>query len=282
MRNMYKRLLTFSIGCTALVMFVVYGSKYQFIFNAIVLLASILGAIELRDFFNTAHGWKRPSVVTSAILGSACPLTAMLYIWRTIPEYFPLLLPSLVIIATIVPYVLVRKESDITSVMYNVTGRLFMILYPGFFSMYITLLGTLGNTRIILATYLLCIYLNDGAAYLTGRLFGNKKTSPIRVSPSKTIAGFLGGLFATCVVITSSAYIYPTVFSDASMLTTIFFALLIGIAAIVGDLFASALKRSAGIKQSGTVIPGRGGMLDSMDSIIFAAPVFYYAFIFLL
>ncbi|MDR0495298.1 MAG: phosphatidate cytidylyltransferase, partial [Treponema sp.] len=92
------------------------------------------------------------------------------------------------------------------------------------------------------------------------------------------IAGFIGGIFASVVVGTGAALIFPEIFVSGSPIAGSLLGLLTGLAAAFGDLGESAIKRSSGIKDSGTIIPGRGGVLDSIDSVIFAAPVFYIAF----
>jgi phosphatidate cytidylyltransferase len=100
----------------------------------------------------------------------------------------------------------------------------------------------------------------------------------IAASPNKSIAGFIGGFAASILISLGAALVFPGVFQSAKMPVipaALILGLGTGLAAALGDLTESVLKRSAGIKDSGTLIPGRGGVLDSIDSIALAAPVFY-------
>jgi phosphatidate cytidylyltransferase len=115
------------------------------------------------------------------------------------------------------------------------------------------------------------IAISDSAQYFVGRALGRTKLAP-RVSPSKTIEGALGGLF---VVAAFGASTSGYVFTGFSPLSGAGLALALALAGIVGDLFESLLKRSAGVKDSSSLIPGHGGVLDRIDSHLFAAPAFY-------
>ena len=119
---------------------------------------------------------------------------------------------------------------------------------------------------------LVIIWVNDSGAYITGRSFGRHKLSPV-ISPNKTIEGAVGGL-VTGVVAAFIMNGYMGLGFGPFMLTLL--ALLMGLVAIGGDLVESAIKRCVGVKDSGTIIPGHGGMLDRVDSIIFTIPLLYF------
>jgi phosphatidate cytidylyltransferase len=123
----------------------------------------------------------------------------------------------------------------------------------------------------------------DTGAYFTGRLLGRHKMIP-RLSPNKTWEGLAGGVLLSLV--TSSLFHFLTGGQLGHVPLNLGHALLLGVllslAGTVGDLFESMLKRSAGLKDSGTLIPGMGGALDVLDSLIFGAPVLYaYVVLFL-
>ena len=118
---------------------------------------------------------------------------------------------------------------------------------------------------------LLIIFAGDTGAFYTGTYLGRHKLCPW-VSPKKTIEGSLGGLVANVAV----ALIYKALLLPSlATVPCILFALLIGAAGQVGDLFASEFKRSAGVKDSGTLLPGHGGFLDRLDALLFASPLAY-------
>ena len=115
------------------------------------------------------------------------------------------------------------------------------------------------------------VWATDTGAYLIGRRFGKHLLAP-QVSPKKTVEGALGGLLLNIIV----AVIFWRFAGGASIFTYLVLGGIIGIGAQIGDLFQSALKRTAGIKDSGAIIPGHGGILDRFDSLIFALPLVYY------
>jgi phosphatidate cytidylyltransferase len=118
---------------------------------------------------------------------------------------------------------------------------------------------------------MLTVIVSDTAQYYTGRLMGRRLLAPT-ISPKKTIEGAIGGVvFGTAVFAAVGAWWLPVVPPIARV------ALGLGIVAvgITGDLFESMLKRGAGVKESSTIIPGHGGVLDRIDALLFAAPFFY-------
>jgi phosphatidate cytidylyltransferase len=118
---------------------------------------------------------------------------------------------------------------------------------------------------------LVMIAVSDSGQYYCGRAFGRRKLAPA-VSPAKTVEGAVGGVVVAAVV---GAVTGPWALPELSPLVAAVLTLALVLAGIVGDLFESLLKRSAGVKDSSQLIPGHGGILDRIDSHLFAAPVFY-------
>lgn len=114
------------------------------------------------------------------------------------------------------------------------------------------------------------IWVNDTFAYLTGKLFGRTPLWP-SISPKKTIEGLAGGLIMAAI----AGFIWAQYFPRLSPLQWIIFALAGALAGTAGDLYESYVKRKAGVKDAGDIIPGHGGILDRIDSILFAAPVLF-------
>jgi phosphatidate cytidylyltransferase len=114
--------------------------------------------------------------------------------------------------------------------------------------------------------------ISDSAQYYTGRAFGRRPLAPA-ISPKKTVEGAIGGVvFGTVFMVVALGYAFP--------LTPIVVRMLLGMMVvflgILGDLFESRLKRLANMKDSSALIPGHGGMLDRIDALLFAIPVFYF------
>jgi phosphatidate cytidylyltransferase len=121
--------------------------------------------------------------------------------------------------------------------------------------------------------FLLSIWSTDTGAYFVGRTFGGRKLWP-EISPKKTISGSVGGSIvaaAICVAFTYGTH-HSAEYPAGSVLL---FAFIVSVCGQLGDLVESAVKRHYGVKDSGTILPGHGGILDRLDSFVFAAPVAY-------
>ncbi len=163
--------------------------------------------------------------------------------------------------------------------MYSVIFTLFGYLYiPWLFGYVITLRytpdGVLGLWYLLLP--MLAIIASDVGAYVVGKLFGRRKLAP-QLSPNKTLEGAFGGLGLAIFIVTATAYgleYWRGIHVD--LYDAILFSVLVASAAQLGDLFESLIKRWAGVKDAGGLLPGHGGVLDRIDSMLFAVPVTYY------
>jgi phosphatidate cytidylyltransferase len=123
----------------------------------------------------------------------------------------------------------------------------------------------------VLFLMMLTVFVSDSAQYYSGRTFGKHLLAP-DISPKKTIEGAIGGfIFGALVLTVVGAWWLPAV----PPLARVFLGVGLVIAGIAGDLFESMLKRSAGVKDSSSLIPGHGGILDRIDALLFAAPLYY-------
>ena len=122
------------------------------------------------------------------------------------------------------------------------------------------------NPKIIISIFIL-IWTNDTFAFLVGKSIGKRKLFE-RISPKKTVEGFVGGLLAAMVM----GVIISIFFIDQPMANWIIIAAILSIFGTIGDLVESKFKRVANVKDSGNIMPGHGGILDRLDSIIFASP----------
>src|SRR5205085_2916447 len=118
----------------------------------------------------------------------------------------------------------------------------------------------------------LIIWADDTFAYLVGRKLGRHKLAP-QTSPKKTVEGSIAGLIFSML----ASYLYCRFFlPDVLLKDSLIIGALVGIAGQIGDLCESLLKRSVDVEDSGSIIPGHGGMLDRIDSLLFGAPAMYY------
>ena len=146
------------------------------------------------------------------------------------------------------------------------------------------MMHSVGHTGRMMILYLVAVVkMSDVGAFFTGRSLGRHKLFP-RLSPKKTIEGLAGGIVSSVVV--SLLFFWLTGGALGSiqfgLIDAIALGIILPIVGVFGDLFESLLKRAAGMKDSGTLIPGMGGVLDVLDSLLFGAPVLYaYVVLFL-
>lgn len=148
----------------------------------------------------------------------------------------------------------------------------FVVLYIGLTLGSLLLTRALPDGVFLIFFVFLMTWAGDTGAYYAGMWLGRTPLAPA-ISPNKTVEGLIGGfLLAVVVAFLARAWFLP-VFTVIDCLAT---GILLTAAGVLGDLTESAMKRSAGVKDSGSLIPAHGGMLDRLDSLLFTAPVFYY------
>ncbi len=253
---------------------------------ALATLASALSAVAAWEFFRLAReSGNRPLSRLGVLLSAAIPLLVhaqFLGLIQVPAVAFTLALLGVFALA------IWRRGVDgkpLAAVAITVVG----VLYTGGTLSYIYALRyfgyAVGNVAGALAVLLpvLLTWTSDVGAYFAGRTIGGRKLMP-SVSPGKTVAGAIGGVVLTVVV--CAAYVRWVLHPYAQLAFTswglVTFAVLISVAAQVGDLTESLLKREAGVKDSGTIFPGHGGALDRLDSLFFVLPVAYALYYWLL
>jgi phosphatidate cytidylyltransferase len=146
------------------------------------------------------------------------------------------------------------------------------VVYVGFLGSYLVLVSNLDGDRDWLLVAVFGTFAADTAAYAVGRSIGRRHITP-RISPGKTLEGSLGGLAGGAVVVLALNWILGL---DVDLAEILPLALLLPIAAMIGDLAESLIKRGAGVKDTSELVPGHGGFLDRLDSILFTVPLVYY------
>src|SRR5690606_9487302 len=116
------------------------------------------------------------------------------------------------------------------------------------------------------------VFGSDAGAYFAGRAFGKHKLAPA-ISPGKTVEGLIGGILAAAGFAALTIWLW---FHELAFLPGIGVAVAITVLGVLGDLAESAIKRGSGAKDAASILPGHGGFLDRLDSLLFGAPVLYY------
>lgn len=146
------------------------------------------------------------------------------------------------------------------------------ILYVSFLLSHLLLIRNMNGGKSWIFMILIVTYIGDGAAYFVGSNLGKHRISPL-LSPKKTVEGAIGGLLGAILAIYACTY---TFFAQINGSQALWIALVLGISGQIGDMVESLIKRSVDVKDSGNLLPGHGGILDRIDSILFAGPMGYY------
>lgn len=266
-----KRILTAVVAIPILLYTVWAESPYYFV--AITAAAAILA---LWEFYTLAS---RTNLRTVNILGyaAALPVIYSFIVDRPIWIVVAVVCVSLGSL-TVAVMRADERSTALASVSATAFGVIYAVLLPGYLLGVRMIPDAFANPPVphlaakLLTTFFAMVMMTDTGAYYTGRSIGRHKLAP-RVSPGKTIEGSVGGFLAA----TLSGLICKLVFfPEIPVLHALALGALIGIVSQVGDVAESLLKRGAGVKDSGNIFPGHGGMLDRIDSILFCAPILCY------
>jgi phosphatidate cytidylyltransferase len=243
-------------------------------FSALILLVAVLGIIEYKNI--AAQVGMKISVVPSSL--AAIGVLAGFYFQR--PE---LIVLSLALLIIVVLSEQLFTSQDLTKSLPNAAGALFGVSYIAVLGGYLIALRLVpddGNNLAakLISLFFLIVFAGDTGAYYAGRTFGKHKLAP-RISPGKTIEGLVGGLVANLLAVVIAHF---TFFPELVLATALPLALLMGGLGVIGDLCESMLKRGSQVKDAAHLIPGHGGVLDRLDSILFNAPVLYYYYVLLM
>jgi len=229
-----------------------------------VLVATFLG---LREFYSltlpNARGIERAMGIALGLILSCSVICGDP---KTILPFFVLLLMVLSL------FFLVMSD-NLSSTISSMGILVFGILYVGFLFPHVSLVRNMTDGRVWVLLLIVTVWAGDIFAFLTGSLLGKHKLYP-KISPNKTYEGLGGAMGGSAVV----ALVYSHFFIVPRLNPGLCVLLAIGLTILgqLGDFTESMLKRSAQVKDSGSLIPGHGGMLDRMDSFLFSAPCFHY------
>ena len=182
-----------------------------------------------------------------------------------------LLIPLLGGTVLVLGVLFLLRQPDISQVHHRLGWLCLGLFYLPFLLAHLLLLRFLPDGRAWIFLTLIVIMICDTLAYFVGSNLGKHKLSPA-VSPNKSIEGGVGGLVGSVLVVLLAGY---TFLPQIGLFDGIVVGLLLGVVGQLGDLFESLLKRATGVKDSGNLIPGHGGLLDRLDSLLFAFPVVY-------
>ncbi len=259
-------MLTAVIGLPLIVLCLVLG---PFAFGVFLCVVAAICTLELCRLAPNLQRWDILTLIAiafSVVLASS----------RVIPQETPIapvLVTGLLVVSLLVLVVTPAGRHTFTQWSWTIAGALYVGWLLGHWGGLYVLPS--GQGLVVFGMFTTFFY--DTFAYFTGRAIGRHKLAP-HLSAGKTWEGAIGGLVMAVVggvliryVLLSAGGMFPL-----SVLLTVMASVLVAIAAQLGDLVESALKRSAGAKDAGVILPGHGGMLDRFDSLLFVGPMLYY------
>ncbi len=274
MNQLTQRVSLFFIAIPLLISTILFLPQYNhLVWNLVVIFSSAMGGFELHKLINNNLSSKLYNI---PFTGAFLPLAAYLEMSNIIIDGFTALVLITLLSILIIKEVFIKNDTVIQEIIFRITGSAMLIIYPGLFMLYVIKISSLPDASYFILLFLILIFTNDSAAFVFGSLFGRKSTKIFLVSPNKSLVGFISGIVFTVLGGIIFVLLIPLPISIWQMAILSFF---ISIIANAGDLVESAIKRSANVKDSGSIMPGRGGMLDSIDSMLFSAPAYYFILI---
>ncbi|NLI93278.1 MAG: phosphatidate cytidylyltransferase [Peptococcaceae bacterium] len=257
---MTKRILSALIGAPLLLYMTWLGGLY------LALLVTVLALLGLREFLDI--GRKADFVSQSRLIVIFCALWLGIFLFG----YYTWLLPLGLIWFVLIfgRYALNYPDISYTQASYGFLA----FVYPVALFTYLYFLRELPHGLVWCFFVFTVVWATDTGAFFVGTAFGRRKLAP-RVSPKKSVEGAVGGLLSAMLL----GLVFWLITKEGNLPAVLILSMVTSMVSQIGDLFESALKRSAGVKDSGTIIPGHGGILDRFDSFLFALPMVYFALI---
>lgn len=240
----------------------------KYFFGILFLVFTI---ISLTEFYllTEKRGFK-PQKLYGTISGALIFIISFLYTDGTIGEkWFLLFIPLFIFLIISELY---RKEEQLFRYIAFTTFGIIYIVFPFSFLNYLIINPLTNNefSHVFILSFFALIWINDTGAYIVGSNFGKHKLFE-RISPKKTWEGTIGGVLMTIIL----AFVLSLFFKELTLFQWIIFAVIIAVFGTYGDLSESMLKRRAGVKDSGNILPGHGGLLDRFDSVFLASPIIF-------
>ena len=276
-----KRILTATVLILAVFALIFFGQLWMItLFSAIVAELAAYEYLKLAAVGAHAHGAELRIPIWWMALGTALAFVV------TLPN-FPVEAQLPVLSAlTLALFAWNGFRSPLTQVLPDTAQGLFGLIYIAYPLTLVPLLWKQEDGTALVLFLMVCVWAGDIAALYVGRAFGKRKLAP-RLSPGKTwvgsIASIAGSMLAAGLVIfisnTLTARGNTLLHISEPLWQSLILAAILNIAAQLGDLLESAIKRGAGVKDSGTMLPGHGGILDRIDALLLAAPVLWFILI---
>jgi phosphatidate cytidylyltransferase len=264
------RVITAAVGLPLIILAIWFGDPWPW-FSLLIAAAALAGTFE---FYHMANFDRREPLLYLGLLWTLALVISPHY---ANPDLLPIVITATVVVSLICLLLRRSREKAFRDWAWTLVGA----LYVGWMLSYWLNLRGLEDGRNWVYLAMLTTFANDTGAYFIGRARGKHKLAPA-ISPAKTWEGAIGGLISAVLAAIVIAMVLelisvkvgaPFVFRYWQIMLLGF---LVGLFAQLGDLIESLLKRNMGVKESGNLLPGHGGILDRFDSLIFVGAVIYY------
>ena len=273
---MKTRLLTAAIALPILIASIIlpwYFPQTVWIFVAIAVVALLAGLFE---FYSLTKKLELKADASIAYLGAAALTVSFIFDAPSKAPEVLILVLALFVIAVLISQTF-RFQKDFTKMLTGIGVTILGVMYVAFLG------GFLISTRVgfenvpglstdLLLYFFIVMFGSDSGAYFAGRAFGKHKLAP-KISPGKTVEGLIGGIVAAAGF---AALCTLTFFQELPYQFSIPLAVVMAAVGVLGDLAESAMKRGSNTKDAAAILPGHGGLLDRLDSLLFNAPILYY------
>ncbi len=273
---MKTRLLTAAVALPILIAAIILPAYYPSTVWLFVALAALALAAGLFEFYSLSKKLELKADAAIGYIGSAALFVGFLF---DAPARSPDLLIATLVLILIVLIVsqTFRFTKDFSKMLTGIGVTLFGVMYVAFLGGFLisTRVGfenTPGLSTDLLSYFFLVLFGSDAGAYFTGRALGKHKLAP-SISPGKTVEGLIGGVVVAAGFGALATFWF---FPELPYQWSIPLACVLAAIGVLGDLAESAMKRGSKTKDAASILPGHGGFLDRLDSLLFGAPILYY------
>lgn len=279
-KKLIERLIIFFVGAPLVLASIYFLPHYNFlVYHIELFIAALIANYEIYNILSQRSPAYPKKIL--ACFGTILVLSSYLIGLHAVPFQYIFIVFGCVTVGMMFMEVIFSFSGNFTNSIARLTTGVFMLIYPWGLTVFLSAIASLPNAGALIIMFFLMTFGCDSFAWLFGMLLGKNNRGFIKASPKKSIAGFVGGFIGSIAAAVASFYFFNKQF-NGKLRELIIIALFTALFAIIGDIIESILKRSADVKDSGEVILGRGGILDSIDSLLIAAPVFYTLCMFLL
>ena len=264
-----KRLTSGLLGFPLVLIIFLIGNKF-----VVDIAMAIIAILAMSEYFNAISKVAKP-VKWLGYLSCASIATIHLIPETHIEIIYSLAIPILLLVLFL-QVIITEMKTNFKDIAYTLLGILYIVLLI----MFVAKINGMKNGNILIWYTILAAWGTYIFAYLVGKHFGKHKFS--KISPKKSIEGCIGGMIGGVLLMLVYTYVVNTVWAmNYSYITILIVGVILSILGQIGDFAASSIKRYVDIKDYSNLIPGHGGMLDRIDSLIFLAPFAYCIFMFI-